>query len=291
MPTQILMPALSPTMTEGNIAKWLKKEGDSVRPGDVVAEIETDKATMEVEAVDEGRIGKILVPEGSQGVAVNTPIAIILGEGEKESDMVAPVAHSAPNAAAVAAPAVAEKSAPKAAQPQASGERVFASPLARRIAEQEGVNLSNIQGSGPSGRIVKADVEKAAAGGSRSASAPRVASGEAFKKIPHSNMRKVIARRLTESKQTVPHFYLSVDCRLDALLDLRKKLNSLPDPEKISVNDFVIRAVALALKKVPAANASWTDEAVLQYEHCDISVAVATPTGLITPIVKSAEDK
>jgi pyruvate dehydrogenase E2 component (dihydrolipoamide acetyltransferase) len=325
MTVQILMPALSPTMTEGNLAKWLKKEGDTVKSGDVLAEIETDKATMEVEAVDEGRLGKILIAAGTQGVAVNTPIAILLEEGEDESALsksAAPAPAAAPAAAApapVAAAAPVAATAPAAAP--ATGARVFASPLARRIAEQAGVDLKSVKGTGPNGRIVKADVEAAkAAGPAKAAPAPVAAAapvaapapvaaapapkaagvdakdlsdklGMTYTAIPNSGMRKVIARRLGEAKQTVPHFYLTVDIELDALLKTRTELNSRSDAYKLSVNDFVIRAVALALKKVPAANAAWTDEAILQYDHADVSVAVATPTGLITPIIKKAEGK
>ncbi|RTR23506.1 pyruvate dehydrogenase complex dihydrolipoamide acetyltransferase [Azospirillum griseum] len=329
MTVQILMPALSPTMTEGNLAKWLKKEGDTVKSGEVLAEIETDKATMEVEAVDEGRIGKILIPAGTQGVAVNTPIAILLEEGEDESALSAPVAApaaaAAPAPVAAAAPAAAAPAAvAPASAPQAGGARLFASPLARRIAEQAGIDLKSVKGTGPNGRIVKADVEAAkAAGPAKAAPAPVAAAaapvaaapapapvaapapkaagvdakelsdklGMTYTAIPNSGMRKVIARRLGEAKQTVPHFYLTVDIELDALLKTRTELNSRSDAYKLSVNDFVIRAVALALKKVPAANAAWTDEAILQYDHADVSVAVATPTGLITPIIKKAEGK
>ncbi|NYZ12032.1 pyruvate dehydrogenase complex dihydrolipoamide acetyltransferase [Azospirillum sp. RWY-5-1] len=330
------MPALSPTMTEGNLARWLKKEGDTVKAGDVLAEIETDKATMEVEAVDEGRIGKILVESGAQGVAVNTPIAILLEEGEDESALnaapAAPAAASAPKAAEPEpAPAPAAASAPAPAPAMNGGGnadgRVFASPLAKRIAEQAGLDLRGIKGSGPQGRIVKADVEAAKAAPrsaapaaaapakadapAKPAAAPAAATpapaaakpagvdakdfsdklGMAYTAIPNSGMRKTIARRLSEAKQTVPHFYLTVDCQLDQLLKIRADLNGRSDSYKLSVNDFVIRAVALALKKVPAANAAYTDEAILQYHHADVSVAVATPNGLITPIIKAAETK
>ncbi|QDO98497.1 pyruvate dehydrogenase complex dihydrolipoamide acetyltransferase [Ferrovibrio terrae] len=317
MPIDILMPALSPTMTEGKLAKWHKREGDEVKAGDIIAEIETDKATMEFEAVDEGKIGKILVAEGAEGVAVNTPIAVLLEEGESASD-----AKAAPQKAearkeekkteAAPAPRAEEKTAeaPKPAAAPApaakSGDRVFASPLARRMAEQAGIDLKAVKGSGPHGRIVKADVEKAPKG----AAAPAAAAGKAaapvasgpgarqladllkmpYKLEPLSGMRKTIARRLTESKQTVPHFYLTIDTEIDELLSLRKRLNDKTDA-KISVNDFVIRAVALALKKVPTANASFDDSGMMYYEHADISVAVATPNGLITPIIKAAEGK
>ncbi|AWK87055.1 pyruvate dehydrogenase complex dihydrolipoamide acetyltransferase [Azospirillum thermophilum] len=336
MTIQILMPALSPTMTEGNLAKWLKKEGDTVKSGDVLAEIETDKATMEVEAVDEGRIGKILVAAGSQGVAVNTPIAILLEEGEDESALAnagasapapAPAAAPAPQAAPAAQPAAAAAPSVSAAAPApaASGDRVFASPLARRIAGQAGIDLKAVKGSGPNGRIVKADVDAAiAGGGAKAAPAPQAAApaakpaaqpaaapapaarpapagvdakdlsdklGMVYTAVPNTGMRKTIARRLGEAKQTVPHFYLTIDCQIDTLMKVRAELNGRSDSYKLSVNDFVIRASALALKKVPAANAAWTDEAILMYEHADISVAVATPSGLITPIIKKAEGK
>jgi pyruvate dehydrogenase E2 component (dihydrolipoamide acetyltransferase) len=314
MPIDILMPALSPTMTEGKLAKWHKREGDEVKAGDIIAEIETDKATMEFEAVDEGRIGKILVAEGSEGVAVNTPIAVLLEEGESASD-----AKAAPKKAEEKKPepkaetpkaeekkTEAPKLAAAPAAPVAKGDRVFASPLARRMAEQAGIDLKAVQGSGPHGRIVKVDVEKAPKGSAAApaaagkAAAP-VASGPGARQLadllkmpyklePLSGMRKTIARRLTESKQTVPHFYLTIDTEIDELLSLRKRLNDKTDA-KISVNDFVIRAVALALKKVPTANASFDESGMLYYEHADISVAVATPNGLITPIIKAAEGK
>jgi pyruvate dehydrogenase E2 component (dihydrolipoamide acetyltransferase) len=310
MPIDILMPALSPTMTEGKLAKWHKKEGDTVKAGDIIAEIETDKATMEFEAVDEGKIGKILVAEGSEGVAVNTPIAVLLEEGESASDAkAAPKKAEAPKQEEKKAEAPKPVAAPAAAQAPAvkSGDRVFASPLARRMAQQAGIDLKNVQGSGPHGRIVKADVEKAPKG---TAAAPAAAAGKSaapvasgpgarqladllkmpYKLEPLSGMRKTIARRLTESKQTVPHFYLTIDTEIDELLSLRKRLNDKTDA-KISVNDFVIRAVALALKKVPTANASYDDSGMMYYEHADISVAVATPNGLITPIIKAAEGK
>ena len=316
MAIQILMPALSPTMSDGKLAKWLKKEGDSVESGDVLAEIETDKATMEMEAVDEGTIGKILVPEGTEGVAVNAPIAVLLEEGDDESAIEEAMASAAP-APKLEAP---KEEAPKAEAPKPeakpdgapapkpqqapSGGRIFASPLAKRMAEQAGLDLSQVQGSGPNGRIVKADIEKALEGGAPAAAAPTAEEPAAapppeiaapYTEVPHSSMRKVIAQRLSESKRTIPHFYLSVDCELDTLLALRKQLNDKsPEGEgayKISVNDFVVRAVALALRQVPAANATWTDSAVLQYDTVDVSVAVATPNGLITPVVRNADAK
>ncbi|MFV1849842.1 MAG: pyruvate dehydrogenase complex dihydrolipoamide acetyltransferase [Thalassospira sp.] len=322
MPVKVLMPALSPTMTEGTLAKWHVKEGDTVESGDVIAEIETDKATMEVEAVDEGTIGKILVAEGSEGVPVNEVIALLLEEDEDASALDG-ADTSAAGAAPAAAPAAEAAPAPSAtpaaaspapAAPGAGGERVKASPLARRIAANEGVDLAGVSGSGPRGRVVKRDVEaamasKPAAGAPSAASAapsaPAAAAAPAasgwnpdlnglpeYEEIPNSGMRKTIARRLTESKQQVPHFYLTVDCELDNLLATRKQLNEKAgDGVKISVNDFVIRAVSLALKKVPAANSIWTDKATLQCKKQDISVAVAIEGGLITPVVRDAGSK
>jgi pyruvate dehydrogenase E2 component (dihydrolipoamide acetyltransferase) len=307
MPIELLMPALSPTMTEGTVARWLKAEGEAVKSGDVIAEIETDKATMEFESVDEGVLGKILVPAGTSGVAVNTPIGVLLEEGEDASAIAASPPKAAPAAApvATAAPsAPAPASVPQAA-PAHSGPRVFASPLAKRLAADAGIDLKAVAGSGPYGRIVKADVEKAKASGvaaapvvaaapaKAAAAAPAVASpfGPAFEEIPNTSMRKVIAKRLTEAKATIPHFYLSIDCEVDALLKVRAELNGKSDVYKLSVNDFVIRAVALALRKVPAANASWGEEAIKRYTDVDVSVAVATPSGLITPIVRHADHK
>ena len=305
MTIDILMPALSPTMTEGTLLKWHVKEGDQVASGDILAEIETDKATMEVEAVDEGRIGKLLVAEGAEGVPVNAPIAVLLEEGEDVSAIVeAPAPAAVVPAAAVAAPA-----APTVAPaPAASGERAAASPLAKRMARQAGLDLAAIRGSGPHGRVIKRDIEAALAGGvpvAASTPAPALALapagpsaaqladllGMAYELQPLSSMRKTIARRLSESKQTVPHFYLTVDCEIDQLLEVRKELNARSDDLKISVNDFVIRAAALALKQVPGANASFDPSGILLYAHADVSVAVATPGGLITPIVKAAETK
>lgn len=320
MPINILMPALSPTMTEGTLARWLVKEGDTVNSGDILAEIETDKATMEVETIDEGTIAKILIPDGSEGVQVNQVIAILLEEDEDASalDAAAPSPAAKPetvNETPVATAAPVPQVAPAAAAPiAASGDRVFASPLARRMASQEDLDLSAVQGTGPHGRIVKADILTAleqgtgkavAQAASPSAPAPKAAAptssgpnareladllGMEYELEPLSSIRRVIANRLTESKQTVPHFYLSVDCEMDKLLAFRKELNASGDV-KISVNDFVIRAAALALKKVPAANASYSEEGILSYKNADISVAVATPTGLITPIIKAAEGK
>ncbi len=323
MPVNILMPALSPTMEKGKLAKWLKKEGDKVKSGDVLAEIETDKATMEVEAIDEGTLGKILVAEGTDDVLVNAPIAIILGEGEKLGDL--PKAAPAP----AAKPAIATAAASNGggyvvgngvtAQPVAKkgdddpipyAGRIFASPLAKRIAKQKGIDLATLKGSGPHGRVVLKDVENAkpgAAPAAKSAGMPQGMSDEAVLKlfepgsydlVPHDGMRKTIARRLTESKQTVPHFYVSVDCVLENLLPLRERLN-LQAPKdkdgkpawKVSVNDFIIKAMAMALMKVPDANVSWTENAMVKHQHADVGVAVSIPGGLITPVVRKAETK
>ena len=313
MPVNVLMPALSPTMEKGKLAKWLKKEGDPVKSGDVLAEIETDKATMEVEAVDEGTVGKLLIAAGTEDVLVNTPIAVILGEGEKLGD--APAAAPKPAAAPAAAPVVAAPaaSAPAAAAPKADGGRVFASPLARRVAKQKGIDIAALLGSGPHGRIVVKDVENAKPGASpaaKPAAAPVLAVGPSdeqvlknfaegsYDLVPHDTMRKVIARRLTESKQTIPHFYVAVDVTIDQLLELRERLNlqAPKDKEgkplwKVSVNDFIIKAMAMALVKVPDANVSWTDSAMVRHKHADIGVAVSIPGGLITPVVRSAELK
>ena len=301
MAIEILMPALSPTMTEGNLVKWHKKEGDTVKAGDVIAEIETDKATMEVEAVDEGSIGKILIPEGTEQVKVNQPIAILLEEGEDASAMEkmatsAPKPEgSVPETPSTAAP-TAQKVTPTAA-PLQTGNRAFASPLARRIAEKAQLNLHTLSGSGPRGRIVKADVESAMS--QPSCAAPTAAPSALlsgyeppYDVIPTSSVRRIIAKRLTEAKQSVPHFYLSVDCNIDNLLDARAQLNKKADGAyKFSVNDFVIKACALALKKVPAANASWINDQIYQYKSADIAVAVAIDGGLITPVIREAETK
>ncbi len=314
MATQILMPALSPTMTEGTLARWLKKEGDTVSSGDLLAEIETDKATMELEAVDDGILGKIIVQEGSEGIAVNTPIAVVLEEGEDPS--AADDVSAAPEPEPAAAPqASAPQAAPQSVQQSSGGARTFASPLARRMAADAGIDIAAISGSGPHGRVVKRDVEAAIAGGGAAAApaaapaaaqppavveqakppAPAPVPGQEFDEVPHSNMRKVIAQRLSESKQTVPHFYLTVDCEIDKLLELRKDLNGR-SPEgdgayKLSVNDFVVRAVALSMRKVPMVNVSWTDAAMRVYKSIDVSVAVAIDGGLITPIVRNADHK
>lgn len=330
MPTNILMPALSPTMEKGNLAKWLKKEGDAIKSGDIIAEIETDKATMEVEAVDEGILAKIVVPEGTADVAVNEVIGVIAAEGEDASAASAPAKAEAPKAAESpkaeapkAAPAAAAPAAPAAAPVASSGQRPFASPLARRLAKEAGLDLSKVQGSGPHGRIVEKDVEAAKTGGSAKAApaaapvtaapaaAPKPAAAPlatgpsdeqvrklfppgSFEEIPHDGMRKTIARRLTESKQTIPHFYVTVDCELDALLKLRAELNAAaPEKDgkpayKLSVNDMVIKALALALRAVPDANVSWTENAMLKHKHADVGVAVSIPGGLITPIIRDA---
>jgi pyruvate dehydrogenase E2 component (dihydrolipoamide acetyltransferase) len=323
MPIQILMPALSPTMTEGKLAKWLKKEGDPVQSGDVLAEIETDKATMEVEAVDEGVLGKILVAEGTEGVAVNAAIALLLEEGEDTSSLeeaipvqstaVAPPPGPASGASqeTLVAPPASGSAPVKAAPPpvaKSSGMRVFASPLAKRMASQAGLDLAQITGSGPHGRIVKADIEAAiTAGVGRTAgvtvpptAAPKAPSpiaepGGAYNEVQNSTMRKVIAQRLSASKREIPHYYLTIDCNLDALLELREKLNGRsPSGDKafkLSVNDFIVRAVALALRAYPEANSSWTDEAIRFYQTVDVCVAVAAPNGLITPVVRDADNK
>jgi len=301
MPIQVLMPALSPTMTEGNLAKWLKKEGDVIKSGDLIAEIETDKATMEFEAVEEGILGRILVPGGSQGVAVNQPIALMLAEGEDKAALdhlpaAVPAAAAPEKLTAAAAPAAPPPSSP--AHAATAGGRIFATPLAKRIAKENGVDLRTVSGSGPHGRIVKADIEAASAAPSTALPAaaarpapPAAPASGTYTEVPLTAMRKVIARRLTEAKQTVPHFYLTVDYKLDKLLALRSELNQRGDGVKLSVNDFIIRAVALGLRKVPAANASFSETAIRLYDEVDISVAVATPAGLLTPIIRHADQK
>jgi pyruvate dehydrogenase E2 component (dihydrolipoamide acetyltransferase) len=336
MPINITMPALSPTMEEGNLAKWLVKEGDKVGPGDVIAEIETDKATMEVEAVDEGTIAKIVVPAGTEGVKVNAVIAILAGEGEDVATAAkggdAPAKAETPKAAApeakaepVLAPAaekpVADKApAPSTPTPVSGGERVFSSPLARRLAKKAGIDLGAVSGTGPHGRVVKKDVEAAVAGGSAkpaasaqpTAAAPAAAPAAkpmsddavlklfaegSYELVKHDGMRKTIARRLVEAKQTIPHFYVSVDCELDALLALREQLNKAAPVRddkpayKLSVNDMVIKALALSLRDVPDANVSWTEDNMVKHKHADVGVAVSIPGGLITPIIRQAEMK
>ncbi len=350
MATEILMPALSPTMTEGKLAKWLIKEGDEVRPGDLIAEIETDKATMEVESVDEGKVAKILIGEGTEGVAVNAVIAVLAMDGENLDDVPSPktsthevketivsdVQSSAQKVSPIdngslKATPLARRIADQAGislsgiNPTGAGgkitkddvlkkaeggnlssssesDRLFASPLARKLAIEGKVPLDRIKGSGPNGRIVKADVERALRGdllpaldqpaGSKEPAAVSESAGSEFDLIPHTSMRKTIARRLTESKQTVPHFYLTVDCEIDELLRVRKELNDrAPDGVKVSVNDFVIKSLAGALRRVPGANASWTEEGIRLYKNVDVSVAVALDGGLITPVVKNADSK
>ena len=324
MPTEILMPALSPTMEEGTLAKWLVKEGDTVSSGDLLAEIETDKATMEFEAVDEGVVGKILVAEGSEGVKVNTPIAVLLEDGESADDIGSAPAASEPAAAPAAAepgPAAAPSpaaAAPAPAAPAASdGTRIFASPLARRIAADKGLDLSQITGSGPKGRIVKADVEnaqpQAAAAAPKAEAAPtasapaaaapaagpsadmvaRIYEGREYEEVKLDGMRKTIAARLTEAKQTVPHFYLRRDIQLDALLKFRGELNKQLEGRavKLSVNDFIIKACALALQSVPDANAVWAGDRVLKMKASDVAVAVAIEGGLFTPVLQDSDMK
>ncbi|SDA95628.1 pyruvate dehydrogenase complex dihydrolipoamide acetyltransferase [Mesorhizobium qingshengii] len=343
MPINITMPALSPTMEEGNLSKWLVKEGDKVSPGDVIAEIETDKATMEVEAVDEGTVAKLVVPAGTEGVKVNALIAVLAAEGEdagaaaKSGGGTAPAKAEAPKAEPPKAEALktetpktepvaaASKSeAAPVANGRAGGERTFASPLARRIAKDAGVDVSAVTGTGPHGRVVKADVDAAIAGGAKPgvkaaptgapAAAPaapvRAMSDDqvlklfeqgSYELVPHDNMRKTIARRLVEAKTTIPHFYLTLDCELDALLALRTQINAAAPVKKtekgdvpaykLSVNDMVIKAMALALKAVPDANASWTESAMVKHKHADVGVAVSIPGGLITPIIRKADEK
>jgi len=329
MPIKVLMPALSPTMTEGKLAKWLIKEGDTVESGDVMAEIETDKATMEVEAVDEGVVGKILVDEGTEGVAVNTVIAMLLEDGEDAGALegadaaasppppAAPQTTEEPKTEPVAAPAPTAAPAPAAAPAtaKADGGRIFASPLAKRMASMEGLDLSQLSGSGPHGRIVKRDIEKALSEGTGKAAAPTAAGTPAtpgavaavppagidaamlellpeFESVPNSGMRKTIAKRLTASARDIPHFNVSVDIDIDRLLALRKELNGREGADyKISVNDFVIKAVALVLKRQPDCNVAYTDDAILKFNRADISMAVAVDGGLITPIIKDAGSK
>jgi len=360
MPINILMPALSPTMEKGNLAKWLKKEGDTVKSGDVIAEIETDKATMEVEAVDEGVLAKIVVPEGTADVPVNQVIALIAGEGEDPKSITAPAAGGAPAPApkAEAAPAPAASAAapapqantvqgdagahlsyarvdqapagpaqgakPDGAGQQAGGKRIFASPLAKRIAKEAGIDIASVQGSGPHGRVVEKDVRAALqGGGAKPAAAPAAAGASAakpaapqlaqsmgadqvkamfepgsYEEVPLDGMRKTIAKRLVESKQTVPHFYLSLDCELDALMALREQINNAATKDKdgkpaykLSVNDFVIKALAIALQRVPNANAVWAEDRILKMKHSDVGVAVAIEGGLFTPVIRKAETK
>ncbi|GBR10786.1 pyruvate dehydrogenase complex dihydrolipoamide acetyltransferase [Asaia siamensis] len=303
MAINILMPALSPTMTEGTVSRWLKKEGDTVKSGDLIAEIETDKATMEVEAVDEGILGRIVVPEGTEGVKVNSPIAILVEEGEAvpEKAEAAPAKKAEPAPQTAAQPASAEAASaptvPSHATPAAasSGKRVFASPLARRIAAKKGLDLSGVKGTGPNGRILRRDVENAQVAAPAKAEVTTSAPAEVTR-VANSTMRKVIARRLSESKQNVPHFYVAVDIELDALLALRAQLNAASPNEgegqfKISVNDMMIKAVALALRGCPGLNVQFTEAETLHFPDIDISMAVSIPDGLITPIIRQADRK
>jgi len=337
MPVNILMPALSPTMETGSLAKWLKKEGEAVKAGDVIAEIETDKATMEFEAVDEGTLAKILVAEGTNDIPVNQPIAVLLAEGEDESALseapkpqakkaepaAEPKAEPAKDAAKAEAAKEqkpkpeANKAAPAAVKTGADGsDRVFASPLARRLAKDAGIDLARVKGSGPHGRIVKADIEAAKSGKAPLAAATAGAATPAvqpsmsdaqimklyeegsFEVVPHDNIRKIIATRLVEAKTTIPHFYLTLDTEIDSLLALRKDINAAaPQDEdgnpawKVSVNDMIIKALALALQRVPDANVTWTESGMLKHKRSDIGVAVAIPGGLITPVVRHADTK
>jgi pyruvate dehydrogenase E2 component (dihydrolipoamide acetyltransferase) len=337
MPINILMPALSPTMEKGNLAKWLKKEGDKVKSGDVIAEIETDKATMEVEAVDEGTIAKILVPEGTQDVPVNDVIAVLAGDGEDVKAASAGAAAPAPKAAEAPkpapAPAAAPAPAPQAAKappppaaaapqaaapaPQANGHgRIFSSPLARRLAKEANIELARINGSGPHGRIVARDVEGAKSGkglkapAAAPAGAPSIAPAMSdqqilalfepgsYEIVPHDGMRRTIAQRLTAATQSIPTFYLTIDCDIGRLLDAREQINAAAPKDKekkplykLSVNDFVIKALAVALQQVPACNVSWTEAGMVKHKHSDVGVAVAMPGGLITPIIRNAESK
>ncbi|NEJ71181.1 pyruvate dehydrogenase complex dihydrolipoamide acetyltransferase [Rhizobium phaseoli] len=337
MPINITMPALSPTMEEGNLSKWLVKEGDTVKSGDVIAEIETDKATMEVEAVDEGTVAKLVVAAGTEGVKVNALIAVLAADGEDVAAAASGAGSPAPAQKADAAPAAKAEAAPAPSAPAAApvpatapasvspdGNRTFSSPLARRLAKEAGIDLSAVAGSGPHGRVVKSDVEAAVAGGGAKAAAPAASAPQAtaapapaaaasksaseeavlklfepgsYELVPHDGMRKTIARRLVESKQTIPHFYVSVDCELDALMALRAQLNDAAPRKdnapayKLSVNDMVIKAMALSLRDVPDANVSWTDNNMVKHKYADVGVAVSIPGGLITPIIRKAEQK
>jgi pyruvate dehydrogenase E2 component (dihydrolipoamide acetyltransferase) len=322
MPIEITMPALSPTMTEGNLAKWTKKEGDKIKAGEVIAEIETDKATMEVEAVDEGVLGKIIIPAGTEGVKVNAVIALLLADGEDKKALeswkpkeepkkeapkadAAPAAGGAAPAAAPAAAAVAIQASKAPAAPLAGaagvatapGQRVKASPLAKKVAATKGIDISGVHGTGPGGRILRTDVENYTGGGSSGVIRRNPVE---MVQIPNNNMRKVIARRLTESKQQVPHFYLTVEVEIDEMLKARAVLNGQAEAKapkgtqpayKLSVNDLVIKASALALRDKPTCNVSWYDDAIIQYQNVDLSIAVATDGGLITPIIRNADQK
>jgi pyruvate dehydrogenase E2 component (dihydrolipoamide acetyltransferase) len=340
MPTNILMPALSPTMEKGNLARWLKKEGDKIKSGDVIAEIETDKATMEYEAVDDGTLAKIVVPEGTHDVAVNSVIAVLAGEGEdvkaaagsaKSAPQTAPQAMQQVAAKPASAPApkpaaqkpvpTAAPGAPKAAsapsvQPAQGANRIFSSPLARRLAREANIDLNRVQGSGPHGRIIARDIEQAKSGtglrapagapAAPAAIAPTMSDAQilslyedgSYELVPHDGMRRTIAQRLTASVQTIPHFYETLDCDIGRLMAAREEINAAAPKNKdgkpaykLSVNDFVIKALALALQRVPDANVSWTEGGMLKHKHSDIGVAVALPAGLITPIVRNAETK
>ncbi len=339
MPTNILMPALSPTMEKGNLAKWLKKEGDTIKSGDIIAEIETDKATMEYEAVDEGTLAKIVVPEGTQDVAVNAVIAVMAGEGEDVKAAAAGAAKAeAPKAEAkteakkeepkkaeakteskpAAAPAPKPATPTAQAAPAASGARVFSSPLARRLAKDAGIDLSRVSGSGPHGRVIARDIEDAKSGKGMKAAAPATGAPAgapslptmsdqqilglyeqgSYESVPHDGMRRTIAQRLTAAVQSMPTFYLTIDCDIGKLSAAREEINASAPKNadgkpsyKLSVNDFVIKAMALALQRIPEANVSWTESAMLRHKHSDIGVAVALPFGLITPIIRNAETK
>ena len=332
MPTNILMPALSPTMEKGNLARWLKKEGDKIKSGDVIAEIETDKATMEYEAVDDGTLAKIVVPEGTQDVAVNSVIAVLAGEGEDVKTAAGAAPQAAPQAVAKPVPVPASKpagekpastvapGAPKASPaPQPlpkGGNRIFSSPLARRLAKDANIDLNRVQGSGPHGRVIARDIEQAKSGKGLRAPAGAPAGGAAiapamsdaqirslyeegsYDLVPHDGMRRTIAQRLTASVQTIPHFYETMDCDIGRLMAAREEINAAAPKNKdgkpaykLSVNDFVIKALALALQRNPDANVSWTEAGMLKHKHSDIGVAVALPGGLITPIVRNAESK
>ena len=331
MPTNILMPALSPTMEKGNLARWLKKEGDAIKSGDVIAEIETDKATMEYEAVDEGTLAKIVVPEGTHDVAVNSVIAVLAGEGEDVKAAALSAGKAAPpkpapkaepaKAAPPPSPRPAQQPAPQpraeAAAPRTGGNRIFSSPLARRLAKESGIDLQRVSGSGPHGRVIARDIDAAKTSkGLRAPGVATLATGAALASsmseqqvralfedgsydfVPHEQIRKVIAQRLTASTQTIPHFYETVDCDIGKLMAAREEINEAAPQDKdgkpaykLSVNDFVIKALALALQRVPNANVSWTDGGMLKHKHSDVSVAVALPGGLITPIIRQAESK
>jgi len=301
MPISVTMPALSPTMTEGKVALWHKAVGDVVSPGDVLAEIETDKAIMEIEAVDEGTLGKILVPEGTEEVPVNSVIAMILEEGEDQDSLDSALGHAPPTPTPEPKPQPAPSPPPLVAQPPAlapppvaapSGSRILASPLSRRMAKDAGIDLSTLQGSGPGGRIIKRDVEGRPATVLGPATAATPAPEQGMVEIPHSGVRKIVAKRLTESWQTIPHIFLNIECELDCLLETRARLNERANGAyKISVNDFIIRAAAFALANVPAINVRWTDTSIHQLSSIDIAVAVAMEGGLITPIIREADQK